>query len=315
MSKLAILLTLILGALGVWWANRPIPEGPEVVDPADTPSPSPLASPSGGQARGGSPRLKIASIGEVQTVAPPPMPAAAAGAAYRPYKPQGNVVEFKVVDGLAIAYGDLILGKPEAGPHNGKMYYDAPTPQLWDHPEIPYSINPSLPNPKRVEQAIDYFRQHTPVRFVPYTGQRDAIVFEVGSEQCFSLLGHVGGQQPIKLSDGCRWNEIVHELMHALGYVHEQSRPDRDTYVQILWDNIQDQYRSQFEVVPDTWVEAMRGAPFDYHSVMLYRPNEFALRPDLLSLKSLGNDPVAPVAEGLSDGDIHRLNRLYLGTD
>jgi hypothetical protein len=50
------------------------------------------------------------------------------------------------------------------------------------------------------------------------------------------------GAQKVSLDDGCvkDWapGVVTHELMHALGFFHEHTRPDRDTYVKINFDNI-----------------------------------------------------------------------------
>ena len=227
-------------------------------------------------------------------------------------KPTDEVIDFKVVNGLAIAYGDTLLGKVPPDFEGTVGRNESPRVQTWDKPEIPYFINPSLPEPQRVQRAIDYFNQHTAVHFIQYDGsQKDALVFEPGDEECISYLGKIGGLQPIRLQRGCGTQEILHEIMHALGFIHEQSRPDRDQYVDILWNNIDEKFQSQFAMVPDSLVEAERDSPFDYHSVMLYRPTIFAAHPGQATMQSKSTTPISPVTEGLSDTDIERVNRLY----
>ena len=50
----------------------------------------------------------------------------------------------------------------------------------------------------------------------------------------------IGGKQTVNIGRGCeRKGTVQHEILHALGRVHEQSRPDRDNYVIIKRNNIE----------------------------------------------------------------------------
>ena len=58
---------------------------------------------------------------------------------------------------------------------------------------------------------------------------------------CGSNIGRSIGPQAITLELGCSLApHIIHEVMHALGFWHEHTRPDRDDYVKVIWENIKE---------------------------------------------------------------------------
>jgi hypothetical protein len=228
-------------------------------------------------------------------------------------KPPKGTIPFEVHDNLVVAYGDILLGKPTREDFPERGYIEAPPLHAWPKNEIAYSFEANFPNPDRVNRVINYFNEFTPVKFVPYSGtQSDSIVFARTDVQlCLSYVGRISGHQPIYLDDRCGEREIMHELMHALGFIHEQSRPDRDSFVRINWAAIQEDKQSQFDIAPALYGDMYKNRPFDYQSIMIYGPTDFAKRPGETTMESLTGVAIQPSSQGLSPEDLQRLIGLY----
>lgn len=66
----------------------------------------------------------------------------------------------------------------------------------------------------------------------------------------------------------------MHELGHALGFHHEHERPDRDQYVEIHNENIQEKYQIRFIRTDPNQVLTL--GSYDYGSVMHYSLTAFS---------------------------------------
>ena len=125
-----------------------------------------------------------------------------------------------------------------------------------------------------------------------------------------SPVGREGGANWISMGPGCWYSyTAAHEIMHSLGFWHEQMRPDRDQAVTINWNNISPAMRYNFGQIPDEKWDSFR-SPYDIKSVMQYSGYAFSAngQPTILSRKT--GQPLGWNTR-VSKSDFEQLNKLY----
>jgi len=158
---------------------------------------------------------------------------------------------------------------------------------LWTNGRMAWAVDAGVPNQQRIADATAHIEANTGIRFTQRTAANQAswpnwVQIRSNGAATFSssAIGMRGGRQDLLLADAHPWPILVHELLHALGVYHEQSRSDRDSFVDIKWDNIQDgpppagetDARGNFQTKPGS-VDYFE---YDYGSIMHYPGTSFA---------------------------------------
>ena len=226
--------------------------------------------------------------------------------------PANHVIAVQI-DGQWIAQGDLLVDEKALVKGAGDSEFRIARleeVQTWKNNLVPYRIDPAF-NPTTITRAVALMNQKTHVRFVEHTNEIDYIYFRpFEARLCLSHLGRKGGEQDILLDPReCSFGNILHEMMHALGFVHEHSREDRDNFLIIHWHAIETGAQHQFQKMKGGLSFTALG-PFDFHSILLYPSQSFSLGKAAALTRKDGTRFEANRA-GLSPGDIAKVNKLY----
>jgi hypothetical protein len=129
-------------------------------------------------------------------------------------------------------------------------------------------------------EALQEIRVCANLNFVESTGSGNYIYVRQNpneSNVSNSSVGMVGGAQNLNVGSNLWFIRfhLAHEVLHALGFLHEQSRPDRDNFVTIHWNCIEPGREGNFNKVNT----ATAYGPYDFTSVMHYRRDSFNVCP------------------------------------
>lgn len=136
--------------------------------------------------------------------------------------------------------------------------------------------------------AMQEYHNRTCIRFRPYElTDQNWIDIKPDYRGCWSSVGMKMQGQIVNLgSEKClRHGVIVHELMHALGFHHQQSSSERDDFIKIIWENIRRGREHNFNKYNETVVTNFN-VSYDYMSVMHYSSKAFT---------SNGEDTIVPL--------------------
>ncbi len=269
------------------------------------------------------------------------------------FKGDGLDFRYEVIDGLAIYQGDIILGTEEelelaraalttasALDTQAVIKDDGASCRVlnvnlcpfrsarWPNGVLPYVIDESSYTDSELtsvralmQQAAEHYRENTGIRIILRTDQRNFVSVEKPSDSGIcgsSRLGVQGGKQILRLSPTTTLGCTVHELGHALGISHEQTREDRDSFVTINFGNIPSNREHNFDKAPSNVFTDY--GDYDFDSIMHYRAAAFSSASDCPTTR--GDCSIVPINSsininrlgqraGLSLGDRNALCEVY----
>lgn len=161
-----------------------------------------------------------------------------------------------------------------------------------------------------LQKSFDEWSSKTNIRFVERTNEANYVtILNTGENGNFGIasLGMNGSNGFIRLGTGATAFIIIHEIGHTLGYIHEHNRSDRDDFIRINFDNVDDGAEDQFFKNESAILVTNQ---FDINSTMMYGSFTFTKngKPTITDL----NGNLLPQGQAqISTLDVEGTNQLY----
>ncbi|XP_023236137.1 tolloid-like protein 1 [Centruroides sculpturatus] len=154
--------------------------------------------------------------------------------------------------------------------------------KLWEEGVLPYEIGENCSQGLRetIHRAMLEWESETCIKFVPAEPSHKyrLIIDNRGHCGCCSYVGRISERQITVFHETCNSvSTIMHELGHAIGFHHEQNRPDRDNYINVMFKNIKKGHKSNFRKMAESDVNTL-GFAYDFNSIMHYSSKAFSLK-------------------------------------
>ncbi|CAD6999045.1 seminal metalloprotease 1 [Ceratitis capitata] len=189
----------------------------------------------------------------------------------------------------------------------------------WPNNVVYYRINETFDaaHVGHILRGMQMIEEVSCIQFKPAPDDIETYIHVIGEPTgCHSKVGYLGKLQTVNLQidpldKGCfRLGTIIHELLHSLGFHHQQSTWNRDEFVIIAEENIKEGKEGNFKK-RDATVVSDFDTEYDYGSVLHYSAKAFSKNGEDTIIPLKVTDTVIGQRLGMSRTDIDKLNVMY----